>query len=79
MEMLTNAISWFEIPVADFSRAKKFYSTIYDYEMPVMTMGPNTLGFLLHEQGKGIGGAIVQGPGYEPTQKGAVVYLNGGR
>ena len=26
----TNAITWFEIPVADTSREKKFYETILD-------------------------------------------------
>ena len=34
MEMVTNAISWFEIPVDDFERARTFYSAIFDYEMP---------------------------------------------
>lgn len=29
MEMLDNSITWFEIPVTDFDRAKKFYMTIY--------------------------------------------------
>ena len=26
MEMVKDAMSWFEIPVADFDRARKFYS-----------------------------------------------------
>ena len=26
---LMNAINWFEIPVADFDRARKFYETIF--------------------------------------------------
>jgi len=78
MEMLTNAINWFEIPVTDFARAKKFYSTIYDYEMPETDMGPIKMGFLLHEQGTGVGGAICYGEGYEPSDKGSKVYLNGG-
>ena len=77
--MMTNAVNWIEIPVTDFERAKKFYSTIYDYEMPEMQMGPNRMGFLLYDQqGGGIGGAIVQGEGYTPTSAGAKVYLNGG-
>ncbi|ANE50396.1 VOC family protein [Flavisolibacter tropicus] len=79
MEMTTNAINWVEIPVTDFDRAKAFYSTIYDYQMPDMPMGPVRMGFLLYDQqGGGIGGAIVQGQGYAPTSKGVRVYLNGG-
>jgi hypothetical protein len=79
MEMLQNAINWFEIPVADFDRAKKFYSTIYDYDMPEFPMGPMRMGILLYDQQKqGIGGAIVKGDGYVPSKHGAKVYLNGG-
>jgi predicted enzyme related to lactoylglutathione lyase len=77
MEMLRNSINWFEIPVSDFDRAKKFYSAIYDFDMPEMTMGPNRMGFFLVEKG-GIGGAIVHGDGYTPTTSGTKVYLNGG-
>ena len=79
MEMLHNAVNWFEIPVTDFKRAKKFYSKIYDFEMPEMAMGESTMGFLLHDAEKGgIGGAIVQGLNYVPSKEGSKVYLNGG-
>lgn len=79
MEMVTNALNWFEIPVANFERAKKFYSLIFDFEMPENQMGPNRLGFLLYDfKARGIGGAIVHGPGYVPTEEGSLVYLNGG-
>lgn len=77
MEMVKNAVAWFEIPVKDFSRAKKFYEVIFDYEMPEMQMGPNRMGFLLFEQ-DGIGGAIVEGEGYVPAMTGTLVYLSGG-
>lgn len=77
MEVPVNAISWIEIPVTDFARAKKFYSTIYNYEMPEMPMGPVNMGILPYQQGNGVGGAICFGEGYEPTDKGAKVYLNG--
>lgn len=78
MDMTKDALSWFEIPVADFPRARAFYSKIFDYEMPEMQMGPNRMGILLHEQGKGVGGAIVHGEGYVPSNKGTVPYLNAG-
>jgi predicted enzyme related to lactoylglutathione lyase len=77
MEMITNSINWFELPVTDFERAKLFYSMIYNYEMPDQMMGPIHMGFFLAEKG-GIGGAIVQGEGYVPSQEGTLVYLNGG-
>lgn len=79
MEMLKNAVNWIEIPVVNFERAKKFYSAIFDFEMPEMVMGPNKMGFLLFEQQGGVGAAIVQGEWYVPSDKGTLVYLNGGK
>lgn len=79
MEMLDNAITWFEIPVVDFERAKKFYSTIYDYQMPDTMVGSVRMGFLLYEQQIGrVGGAICFGAAYSPSQQGTLPYLNGG-
>lgn len=76
---MTHAINWFEIPVTDFSRAKKFYETLFD--APLMEMPHPTFKYAMlpadMEHG-GIGGGIVQGEGFEPSQQGALVYLNGG-
>jgi uncharacterized protein len=80
MEMLDNAINWVEIPVSDFERAKKFYSTIYDYEMPVNPGPPVRMGFLLYEmKEQRVGGAICFGPGHIPSKTGVLPYLNGGK
>jgi predicted enzyme related to lactoylglutathione lyase len=47
--------------------------------MPDMMMGSYHMGFLLYDQeGGGIGGAIVDGDGYAPSDKGSKIYLNGG-
>ena len=79
MEMNTHAVAWIEIPVTDFERARRFYSRIYDYDMPSHAMGGNLMGFLLFDQASGIGGAIVKGDGYVPSASGALVYLSGGK
>lgn len=78
--MLQHAINWFEIPVSDFERAKRFYSAIFDYEMPEFPMGENIrMGILLYNQESGgIGGAICQGEWYKSTGDGIKVYLNAG-
>ena len=78
MEMVTNAITWFEIPVSDFARAKAFYSAIFDYEMPIFPMGNTVMGILPYENEKSVGGAILQTEGHEPSVHGPRVYLNGG-
>ncbi len=77
--MMKNAVSWVEIPVLDFERAKAFYSAIYDYEMQEMEMGPTRMGFFLCDQeNDGVGGAIVWGEDNAPSKTGPRVYLNGG-
>lgn len=74
-----NSTNWFEIPVTDFNRAKKFYSDIYDYEMTESEMNGNRMGFFPYEMAEHrVGGAIIFGEGYEPSDKGSLVYLNGG-
>lgn len=78
MEQLKSAINWFEIPATDFDRAVKFYSQIYNFEMPTRDMGHIKMGFFQHEQGSGIGGSVVSGDGYIPSVDGAKIYLNGG-
>ena len=74
----THAINWFELPVLDFDRAKRFYETIFDYQMPENQMGPARMGFLLYDfQNGGRGGAIVHNPElYTPSTNGTLVYLN---
>jgi uncharacterized protein len=77
MEKINNSLNWFEIPVTDFERARKFYSTIYGFEMPSTIMGDNQMGFFPVEPHH-IGGAIVKGDDCVPSQTGTLVYLNDG-
>lgn len=72
---MANSINWFEIPVKDFARAKKFYSTIFEMEMHEQLMGPHQMGFF---PGGGVSGAIVKADGYEPSMDGALIYLAAG-
>ena len=75
---MTNAINWFEIPVSDFDRAKAFYSKLFNAEIQEMPHPEYRYGMLPADMQNGIGGGIVQGNGFEPSSKGALVYLNGG-
>lgn len=76
---MKNAINWFEIPVKNFDKAKKFYETILGVEMQIMeAMGMKSAFFPADMQTGGIGGCIIKGDGYEPSTKGTLVYLNGG-
>ena len=75
---MVNSLNWFEIPVADFDRAKSFYSTLLGAEIQEMPHPEFKYGVLPCDMEKGVGGGIVQGPGFEPSDKGSVIYLNGG-
>lgn len=80
---MKNAINWFEIPVKNFDRAKKFYETIMGAEINVMPampdMPPMKYGMLPFDmENGGIGGGIMEMEGFEPSDNGALIYLNGG-
>lgn len=76
---MKHAIDWFEIPVKNFDKAKKFYEAILDADMQVMEMtGMRSAFFPADMMSGGIGGCITQADGYEPATKGTLIYLNGG-
>src|SRR5258708_30346091 len=60
---MPNTITWVEIPVKNFQRAKKFYETILNAKIELVPGG---------------GGAIVEGKDYKPSKKGSLVYLSCG-
>jgi uncharacterized protein len=75
---MKNSINWFEIPVTDFDRAKQFYEAIYGAEIQEMPHPDMRYGMLPCDMGSGVGGGLVQGEGFEPSQTGSLLYLNGG-
>lgn len=79
--MMKNAINWFEIPVKNFDRAKAFYEAVFETElqpMEVEGMEGQMAVFPADMETGGVSGSIITGPGYEPSQAGSLVYLNGG-
>ena len=76
---MKNAINWFEIPVTDFERAKKFYETLLWGEITEMPFPYGRYGMLPCDMANGgVGGALIQSEGSNPSMDGTVVYLNGG-
>ena len=76
---MANAINWFEIPATDFSRAKKFYETMLGIEIMEMPFPEGKYGMFPADMQNGqVGGGLVQADGFNPSQDGPVVYLNGG-
>ncbi|PTQ94048.1 hypothetical protein C8P68_107111 [Mucilaginibacter yixingensis] len=78
METTANAINWFEIPVSDIERAREFYEGIFDMDMVPMEemMGMEMMGFPIAMESGKVGGAIVRSDFHEPSEQGAILYLN---
>ncbi len=74
---MANAINWFEIPAKDLNRACSFYSSVLGGDIHREEILGLKMGFLPHGKQE-VGGALVEGDGYEPSQTGPLVYLNGG-
>lgn len=76
---MKNSINWFEIPATNFERAKTFYEKLLGAEIQVMPHPELKYGVFPGDmQNGGVTGGIVQGEGFEPSDKGALIYLNGG-
>ena len=75
---MANSLNWFEIPVTDFDRAKKFYELLMDAKIEKMEWGQTIMGFFPAQNQTDLGGAIVSGEGYVPSDKGVLIYFNGG-
>ena len=73
-----NAINWFEISVADISRAKKFYESVFGIKMETQNMMGMEMAFFPYEMGSGkASGCLCQSPMHKPSQDGVKLYLNG--
>ena len=78
MDNTTNSLNWFEIPVIDLKRAKRFYEAIFEISMEEMTMGDDLMAFFPWTPGSGKAtGSLVQGSMHKPSMEGVVIYLNG--
>ena len=76
IEAISDFVSWFEIPAVDFQQAVYFYNTIFSIEMKQEINDVNAMAFFPVKSG--VGGAIISGPGSTPSDKGPLLYLNGG-
>ncbi|RYE12410.1 MAG: VOC family protein [Sphingobacteriales bacterium] len=75
-----NAISWFEIGVADLERATRFYETIFEDSLIPMDMENIKMRmFPITDMENGVGGALVYSGGFHKPSAtdGPLIYLNG--
>src|SRR5262245_38664654 len=74
---MANFVVWFEIPVSNLDRAVKFYSDVFDIEMPISEWGQGKMAFFPFEKG-GASGALFDEKGNTTSDRGTLIYLNGG-
>lgn len=74
---MKNLCSWFEIPVIDYDRAKKFYETIMGLEITDQEMEGSKMGMFPFE-GYTNGGSITKHEDHKPSADGTLVFLNAG-
>ena len=72
---MKNTITWFEIPVSDMSRAKKFYEEVLDTQLTDMPMpGIEMMSFPM-EPGS-VSGTLVKHDNYQPSMAGTRIYFD---
>lgn len=82
IDAYTNVLTWFEIPVSDLNRAKKFYETILDIEMVKMGDGENEGVFfpfdphVVQATSGRVTGVLAKSADNAPSSSGTVIYIN---
>lgn len=73
-----NMVGWFEIPVADMDRAKKFYEAVFNIEISIHNLGGFIMGwFPSATEGKGASGSLVKHETYKPSlTDGVLIYFS---
>lgn len=75
---MSHAINWFEIPVLQLDRAMDFYAHVTGRPLQRMEFGvpgQTEAVFATADQSERTG-SLVQGGGLQPSERGAVLYLN---
>ena len=75
---MASAISWFQIPASDITRAKQFYETVCGFQLEQLLASPgmDMWGFPADWEKGEISGALVCGEGAVPSATGTAVFLN---
>jgi predicted enzyme related to lactoylglutathione lyase len=77
--MEQNMVGWFEIPVTDMDRAKKFYDAVFEIKVEIHPMNELVMGWFPFAENKpGAPGSLVKHPDwYKPSDShGPLVYFS---
>lgn len=71
-------VGWFEIPVTNMDRAKKFYENVFNVSIDIHDMGGVIMGWFPDASGKpGANGSLIQHSMYSPSKSdGVLIYFS---
>ncbi|QSE97047.1 VOC family protein [Fulvivirga lutea] len=77
MELESNVVGWFEVPVNDMPRAIKFYEKVFDFKIERHEMGELDMGWFPsnHKAGGAMGSLVKHPDFYTPSHEGPLVYF----
>lgn len=72
----TNPVGWFDLNVANLNRAKKFYETVFNFELSdaPIEWGKQSF-FPFNHENSNISGALVEKTDFVPSSNNTVVYF----
>lgn len=70
-------VSWFEVPVADMERAKRFYESVFKISISVHNLGDLVMGWFPEAKDGGASGSLVKHAMYKPSDThGPLLYFS---
>ena len=77
MEINVNPVGWFEIPVIDMERAKKFYESVFGYSLERHKFGGLDMAWFPYSDRAGASGSLIhEETFYKPSQDGVLIYFS---
>jgi uncharacterized protein len=72
-----NPVTWFEIPVNNMDRAKKFYEAVFEVELSLNDLGGVLMAwFPMHPGAPNAMGTLIKEKSYTPSHSGTLVYFS---
>jgi len=76
---MTHRVTWFEIPVDDMTRARRFYEHVFGVHLELQDFGNLLMAWFPAGHGNaGATGSLVKGDSYIPSHSGSMVYFDVG-
>ncbi len=78
--MKHNMVGWFEIPVADMDRAKRFYETVFNVKISIHDLGGLVMGWFPASENPNTSGSsgslVMHKDFYKPSTEGILIYFS---